>query len=47
MRYTERYLRNHLENMANFSQAHPPGGFRTFTPDSSEPHFTANPSNSA
>jgi hypothetical protein len=29
----EIYMRNHLENMALFANATPPGGFRTFDPD--------------
>jgi hypothetical protein len=29
---TELYMRNHLENMAQYSNVTPPGGFRTFDP---------------
>jgi len=34
MVYTEIFMRNHLENMALYSGVVPPGGFRTFDPQS-------------
>ncbi|WP_188741648.1 hypothetical protein [Agromyces bauzanensis] len=36
MIYTEFYMRHHLENMAAFSDATPPGGFKTFDLDETQ-----------